>query len=64
MATLKNQQLQVLEKTLSDLEAQNKLLQEQEQKREKHLLHTKEKILKMVASLEEVCVRELSIVSK
>ena len=54
-AMLKKEQLQVLEKTLADLEAQNKLLQDQEQKREKRLLRSRDKLVNLVENTEQVC---------
>ena len=56
VATLKRQQLEVFQKTLGDMEAQNKLLQEQAKKREKHLLHTRDKIINLVDTLEQVFI--------
>ena len=51
----------MLEKSLADLEAQNKLLQDQEQKRENRLLRSRDKLVNLMANMEQVCRPELKL---
>ena len=51
----------MLEKSLTDLEAQNKLLQDQEQKRENRLLRSRDKLVNLMANMEQVCLSEVKL---
>ncbi|XP_045215962.2 uncharacterized protein LOC123566147 [Mercenaria mercenaria] len=54
VAVLKREKLKVLENTLNDLEAQNKLLVDRVQKREQHLLRTRDKISCIAEDFEQI----------
>lgn len=57
-ADLSREKLAVLEKRLSDLEAQNKLLQAKVTQREKHAFRTRDKILTATQDLQQVLTVE------
>lgn len=54
VAILKREKLKQLQKILSDLEAQNKLLVDRVQKKEQHLLRTRDKMMAIADDFEPV----------